>query len=296
MTEGTELDEIMAEAQTEPTPETETTTEQQTETASEDAGQSRDDKGRFAPKAETPPEQQEEQPQEPTTEPDEGKAGVPQAALHASRQREKESRQENEQLRNQLAQMQGQIELLSRSVNQPRPQVQQPQEQPQKVDFWADPDQWGQTLLSPIQQQLQQQHERTSRILAVQQHGQETVEGAYRAMGQAIQANPSMRGELQRIMQADHPFDELVRWHKQTEAMKTVGNDPEAWFTSRLEAMLSDPQQSAGLVERLRGTAATNTNRSAPVTQVPPSLNRMPGGTASSDMSDEALFSQAMSR
>lgn len=289
---GTELDEILAEPAT---PETETqgqTTQEIVTDTQQETGQTRDENGRFA-KAEKPEETQEQVQENAEEEHDAGDGKVPQQALHASRQKEKEARQEAETLKQQIAELRGQIQLLSQRPQQP----QTPKEETSAPDFWDDPTAFVQGALNPVQQQLQQQREQFSKMLAMQAHGQEAVDGAYKAFVEAAQANPgAYAGEYQSIMRSEHPYDALVQWHKRQQTLSRVGNDPEKWLEAELEKRLADPAQQAKIIERLKAAAATNTNRSNPVTNLPPSLNRLPAGgntAQDTDVSDEALFSFA---
>lgn len=107
-----------------------------------------------------------EQPGEPAAgEPDAGKPGsVPQQALHAARQGEREARQENEALKTRLAQLEGQMTAMSRQLQQP-PQPAQPRGTAQGPGFLGEPQRVRQRRSDPaLQQQVQQQHERTSRL------------------------------------------------------------------------------------------------------------------------------------
>lgn len=287
---GTELDEILAESAT---PENQEQTTQETITdAQQETGQARDENGRFAAKAETPAASQETA-QEPTTEEHADTGTVPQQALHASRQKEKEARQEAETLKQQIAELRGQVQLLSSRPQQP----QAPKEGAKSPDFWEDPTAFVQGALSPVQQQLQTQREQFSKMLAMQAHGQEAVDNAYKAFEQAARANPgAYAGEYQSIMRSEHPYDALVQWHKRQQTLQMVGNDPNEWLEAELEKRLADPAQQAKIIERMKAAAAANTSRSNPVTNLPPSLNRLPaGGNAAqdNDTSDEALFSFA---
>lgn len=273
---GNELEEILA---SENTQEQETTT---TETVN------RDDHGRFAAKAQPDIVEQPE-----VTEGNKPQGHIPPAAIADARQKARETTAENDTLRRELAELRGYVQSLSH-----RQQPQAPQEEAKPADFWDDPDGWGNKLVTPIQQQLQQQNERWSRRFAEQQHGAETVNAAYQALGQAMQAGePGAIAEFQRLKQSDHPFGEIVDWHKRQETMKTVGNDPNAWLEAEMKKRLADPAYQAQVLEMIRGTAANNTNRSAPVTSLPPSLNRLPSGgnaPADVDMSDTGIFAQAM--
>lgn len=284
---GTELDDILA------SDDTQETTQEQVETTTE--GQTRDEQGRFAAKAatETATEQSEVvEAQAEGTEPEHGK--VPQQALHAAREKAREKDQENEALKQQLAELRGQVQLLSQRSTQSQPA----KEEAKAPDFWEDPNAFVQGALTPVQQQMQQQREQFSKMLAQQAHGKETVDTAYQAFAQAAQANPStMAGEYQSIMKSDHPYDALVAWHKRQETLRTVGNDPNAWLEAEMEKRLADPAYQAKVLEKIKGAAAANLNRSAPVTSLPPSLNRLPAGgntAEDNDVSDAALFSHAM--
>lgn len=282
---GNELDEILASDDVQ-----EITQEQQPET--ESTGQTRDEQGRFATKAEQP-EQTQEQPEVTADEPEPEQGKVPQQALHAARQKAKEASTEAEQLRQQIAQMQGQIQML----NQRQAAPQKIEDAPKPVDFWESPDGYLESKLTPFQQQIQQQREQFSKMLAMQSHGAETVDSAYNAFVEAARANPqAYAAEYQSIMASEHPYDALVSWHKRQETLRMVGNDPNAWLEAEMEKRLQDPAYQAKVLERIKGTAAVN-SRSNPVTRIPPSLSRLPAGgntAADDDVSDAGIFSHAM--
>lgn len=274
MTDINELDEIMSGA------EDDSATEQTKEIKTEEVAEQPTAEAEGEPEIS---EQQDEQSSE------EGK--VPLAALHEARQREREAKQATEALQQQLATLQGQMQVLMQQRQQP----QTPQEPKQAPDFWENPDEYLKHQLDPVQQQIQQQREQFSMTLAIDKHGKETVEGAYQAMGQAMQmGDPTARAAYEAIMASPHPYGALVDWHKAQETQRTIGNDPQKWFEQELEKRLSDPAEQAKFLERIRGTAQGNVG-SQPQTSLPKSLAKVPGGTTSEgDMSDSALFSQAM--
>lgn len=285
---GTELDEILAEPAT---PENQEQATQETTTdVNQEAGQARDENGRFAAKAETTGEAAGQE-----TDEDHGAEDgkVPQQALHASRQKAREAAQEAETLKQQIAELRGQVQMLSTRPQQPLT----PKEEAKAPDFWEDPTAFVQGALTPVQQQMQQQREQFSKMLAVQAHGKETVDAAYQALGSQLQSgNPAAQAEYQTIMKSEHPFDALVGWHKRQQTLQMVGNDPNAWLEAELEKRLADPAQQAKIIERLKAVAAANTDRSNPVTNLPPSLSRLPAGgntAQDNDTSDAALFSFA---
>lgn len=282
---GTELDDILADngsQGTEPTP-------------SADTSVARDDHGRFAPKVEAQPVVDQGHPQNGETANAEAEHGnIPPAALAASRQKAREKEQEAEGLRSQLAAMQAQIELLSRQTTARQPAA--PVEPEKKADFWEDPDGYLKGALTPVQQQLQQQAERFSMRMAIKDHGREVVQEAYSALGAAMQAgDPSARAEYQRIKASDDPYEDIVQWHKRHQTLQRVGDNPDAWLEAEIEKRLADPTHQGKFLERIQATAQQN-SRSNPVTNLPPSLTRLPSGGNSTpgDMSDGSLFANAL--
>lgn len=285
-----ELDEIMSGASDAASANTaETTTTTVEAPASEAAGQPRDETGRFAshqsgqseaPAATTEPNAAEHQ------EP--GK-GVPVAALQAEREKARTARDEAEALRREIAELRGMV------TAQRQPASAQPAAEAAPATIWDNPDGYVDSRLTPIQQQLMDQREFLSETLAVQAHGAEAVDAAKKAIEQ-VAATPEGQQIIRKMMQSRHPFNDLVSWHKQQAAIQRVGNDPDAWLEAEMEKRLSDPTYQAQILERIRGSAAQNTSRTQPVTSLPPSLSRMPGGAnaaADNDMSDGSLFSHA---
>lgn len=282
---GTELDDILADNGSQEQ-------EQTQETATTETAVNRDEHGRFAPKA-GEPEVTAEQHVEGAEEP---AGNIPPAALAASRQKAREKEQEADQLRTQLAELRGQVDVLTRQTRQPQvaPKVEEPKPTP---EIWEDPNGFVQAALTPVQQAMQQQAERFSMRLAVKEHGKETVQAAYAALGQAIQAgDPSARAEYQRIKASDDPYEDIVQWHKRSQTLQKVGDDPDAWLEAEMEKRLADPAYQGKILERIQATASQNATRSNPNVKLPPSLTRLPAGgnaAAEADMSDAGLFSHA---
>lgn len=281
---GTELDDILAD-------EPQETTQEQTTT---DTSVARDDQGRFAQKVEAQPEVTAEPIALNVEElPNQEHGAIPPAALAASRQKARDFGQENETLKTQLAQLQGQVELLTRQ------QTQQPAApvEPEKAapDFWENPDAYLSGKLEPVQKQIETQRDQFSRMLAETAHGAETVGAAYAAFAN-VPESPARAAQYAAIKQAANPYAALVEWHQRHQTLQTVGSDPKAWLEAEIEKRLSDPAHQGKILERIRGTAQQNTNRSNPLTNLPPSLTRLPaGGNApgEADMSDAGLFSHA---
>lgn len=261
----------------------------------EPAPQPRDDSGRFA-------SQQVEQPvtieapaaeAQPAAEQAAPSGGnVPVGAVQDERQKRQAAQQRADDLEKQLAVMQGQISLLT----QQRQPAQQPQQEQQPVSIFENPDEYLKSQLTPVQQQVQEMREMIWEGQAAQTHGMEALEAAKKA-AEALFGKPEGHELHRRLTSGGNPFDHLVKWHKQQQAFAKVGDDPDAWLGAEIEKRLSDPAFLAQAIERARtGVAANPAARSQPVTQIPPSLNRLPAGgnqPADTDMSDGALFSHA---
>jgi len=250
---------------------------------------SRDELGRFAPKAgdQTPATAEPAQDQTPATTP-EPQRTVPLDALTAIRG-------ENRELKQQLQEMARRFSALEQRPVQPQ---QPPQPAAKPKDFWEDPNAFVAEQLTPIQQQLQASNLRTSKMLAVQAHGRDTVQEAFQALGEALQTTPQARFEYQQIMASDHPYDEMVAWHRKHQAMSRVGTDPDAWLEAEIQKRIADPAFQAKVLETARGSASANgQSQQQPLTSVPPSLSRIPTGgnvVTDADLSSEGLFRHAM--
>jgi hypothetical protein len=194
-------------------------------------------------------------------------------------------RAENRELKQMLQEMRQQIIA-------PPPK---PQEQPKPASFWDDPEGFLEQKLQQVAPRDDGTVRQVSEMLAVQEYGQETVDTAGQAMLDVVQKdpnNPVIRGEYQRIMSSRHPYKELVAWHKRHQTMSRIGDNPDAYVESEIEKRLADPQYQAKVLERIRGAASTQ----QPITQVPPSLGRIPtGGNVSLEgpTDDAGIFAYA---
>jgi hypothetical protein len=280
------LDEIMSEG-TAPEVIIDTTVVPTTTITTE--GQARDDAGRFAPKAgDTDHDAQqviEGQPQ----------GTVPQQALHAAREKEREAREDAASLRRELAEVRGQVSLLATQRQEPV----KPVEQAKPKAFWENPDDFLAERLAPVQQGLTQQKFDISRLLAEEKLGEDVVKAADDALGALMQANdPSVLGIQQRVMGSRHPYAELVKWHESHKAMSAIGNDPNAWQTQERERMRAELMAEYG-IEAPAATipAAQPSTTTKPLTKLPQSLSKLSGagnGNGEVDASDAGIFTHAM--
>lgn len=290
---NSELDDLLSDA---PAAD-DVTTEPTTPAATPDATttQPRDETGKFAAKGQEPPVANTPDPVTDGTQPpataDKPNNGVPVKAVQEERQKRQDAEASAEALRRELAEMRGQMQALMSQRQQPAQQ----QEEKQPASLWDDPDAYLKDQLTPVQKQMMEMREFVSENLAVQAYGAETVEAAKKAIEQAAHT-PEGQQTVQKLMQSRHPFDDLVKWHKQQETMTRVGSDPEAWLNAELEKKMDDPAFQAQFIERIRGAAA-NPNNPGTAVNLPPSLSGLPAGgnaSADNDVSDAALFSHAL--
>jgi hypothetical protein len=149
-------------------------------------------------------------------------------------------------------QRQNQALLAAMQGLRPPPPKQEPP--PPPPDFFDNPDAAFEYRLkqavAPIEQKLVEQHERNSAMMAVRDFGAETVQDAYKALAARVQQVGPQDPTYARIMQAPHPYDELVRWHREQTALTTYGADPKAYIEAEVERRVAErmgqqPQQAA---------------------------------------------------
>lgn len=259
------------------------------------AEQPRDEHGRFAAR------QAEQAQSEPQSEQPAAARQLPQgegAHVPSWRLREERERAEAAERRFQEAQAQWQRHLAELQSRMPKQETQVP-------DPFEKPNEFLEhglsQAVSPIKSQLGQLTEFYSRRDAIREHGQDTVNAAYKAIAEGLQArDPEAVAAYQRAMQSMDPFGDIVTWHQQRAVFQQIGKDPNAWFEKHLEERMKDPAFAGSLLGRIQqGAAATQPNGSArPIVKLPPSLNKVASAQSAAaddgDMSDDALFAHAM--
>jgi hypothetical protein len=93
--------------------------------------------------------------------------------------------------------------------------------------------------------------------MARQAHGDDIVSEARQAFLSAVGQNPMLQQQLQGQI---HPYDFVVKWHKQHKLMSEIGQDPEAWRKSEAEKI------RAQVLAELQGQGV----QPAPSSQQPP--------------------------
>ena len=191
-------------------------------------GQQRDGQGRFAGKEQTPAPGQADNAT--TQQP----GHVPIQALDAERGKRKETEERYEK---KLKELEDRIASLS------KPQQAAQQAQPvAPPEIFEDPDGYIRHQLTPVQQQMMDMREFVSENMAVTAHGADAVNEAKQAVEQ-VAATPEGQRVIAEMLQSQHPYDALMKWHKKQRAMAEVGDDPEAYFQRRLQEMQAAQQQ-----------------------------------------------------
>lgn len=285
MSVNSELDNILSDA-----PSVEQDAPAQTTAPTTDATVARDESGRFAPK--TAPSADVVEPAAHVAGQQQQNGNIPVAAIQAERDKRQEAQLEAEALRREIAELRGMVK-----AGQPAPT---PQEPKAPATLWDDPDAFLGSQLTPLQQQLQEMREELWENKAAATHTPEAVQSA-KAAAEALFGTPEGKQLHQQITAAGgNPFDNLVKWHQQQTALARVGSDPDAWLNAEIEKRLSDPAEQAKILDRIRnGAASIQATQLRPLTQLPPSLSRMPASSHQgddNDASDSALFSHAIKR
>ena len=190
------------------------------------------------------------------------------------------------------------VRLLEERLTQISAHLQQTQKQP---DFFENPDQATQTLIMRTLQPYAEETRKTlmamGRMVAGAVHGAEKVDEAERAFLEAREKGSLDPADYERVVNAPNRYDAAVQWHRRQAVLTSVGDDPQAWFDQKLEAMMNDPAFQAKLIEKTRASAAGKPQ----AIKVPPSLSKSTSvanaaGEPVGDMSDASLFAYAMKR
>jgi hypothetical protein len=106
-------------------------------------------------------------------------------------------------------------------------------QQPQQPEYVpTDPSGIIQYALAEQQRVAFNERLNTSELMARQAHGEDIVSEAQQAFLSAVGQNPMLQQQLQGQI---HPYDFVVKWHKQHKLMSEIGQDPEAWRKSEAE-------------------------------------------------------------
>jgi hypothetical protein len=216
-------------------------TPEPSESTADDAGQPRDDQGRFANKqpAESAPVEQPtgEQPAVPpavkSVEASVPPGHIPISAFVDMRLEAREAKRRADDFQRQLV------------------ELQKAKEQP-PVDFFQDPDAALAQRLTPFEQRLdavtQRLTLRASKAEAIAIHGKEAVAKMEQAIGEAMEAgDPEVVQQLRsQLIASDDPVGLAMSWHQRRSVMSEVGTDPVAYREKLRAEILAEIQANGG--------------------------------------------------
>lgn len=261
--------------------------------APQDSGTPRDERGRFAPRAEeravepSPAAPAPEAASQPPQRQAEDHAAIPTWRLRE----EAEARRTAEQRLNDL---QRQYEATQARLRQ----IEQSQQPQQEVpDVFENPQGFQSHITQTFEQKLRAQEVNFSMRLAHMQYKGDFDE-AYSAALRRREAGDM--ATIQSILNSQDPGEALVRWHRQQKLYEQTGGDLTAYLTKRQEELLEDEAFLARAAEKIRARGGQQAQSRPPVTQLPPSLNRLasaaPTTADDEDLSDGGLLKQALRR
>lgn len=233
---------------------------------------SRDERGRFAAKAEETASPQPEAPVEqaatPTPQPEpRDDHGIPSWRLKEEADAKREALERASRYEREVEEMRRALAALQQQAT-PKPEVPQ---------IWDNPDGYfdhrSREAIDPVKSEISQLREFYSQRDAIRTHGADAVKTAYVALDQAAKSgDPEALAAVSRVKSSMDPYGDIVTWHKKQTIFSTIGDNPDAFVEKQLEEKLKDPAYQAKLLERIRGQAQ---QRPSTVTPLPPSLNRM---------------------
>lgn len=230
----------------------------------------------------------------PAQAPQEQTHRIPLAEHLAERERRQQFERDLAEERRQRAELQRQLQDL-RNPRQP-------------IDVLANPQAFQETIeerFERMQREFSQQRHmdriNTSFSFAARQHGEDFTK-AFAALEEV--AAPQKGGDTMlrdRIVNSPDPGEAVMQWYRSRQILHESGGDlstyRERLLKEERERLAKDPEFRKQVIEGLRAEAASR----PPVTQMPPSLNRVPAAASNAgeddrDLGDSELFSYATSR
>jgi hypothetical protein len=242
------------------------------------------------------------------TEPPEG-GRVPSGKLREANEARRAAEAERDALKAEIekskgdtTQLKGQLDLVMREINDlkrggVRTEPPKPAEPKAVPDIFEDPKGFVEHITQGFQSELskrdaQQENMRVETSMAIAHaFHKDGFEKAFEAINKLNPQNPDDRVTVQRIYRSPNPGEALVAWHKRSQTLAEVGDDPAA-YRERIaketrEALMNDPEFKKQLVAELRGDAARGDNGSPRTeTRLPKSLHRAGGSNLGAERSD----------
>ncbi|MCS3725500.1 hypothetical protein [Bradyrhizobium betae] len=198
------------------------------------------------------------------------------------------------------AQLQQLTSILNGQRQSPQAVKEEPKAEPEVPDIFENPKGFVEHILgavqqavAPVRQDVRKNAVETSFALAHATH-KDTFGKAFEAINGLNPQNPDDRATVQRIYNSANPGEELVRWHKRSQALARFGEDPDA-AEARIredtrQALLKDPEFRKQLIADLRGEAAAGENGPArTTTRLPQSLARAGGSNLGVERGDHVV-------
>lgn len=199
--------------------------------------------------------------------------------------------------------------LMATLRQQPQPKAAEPTP---KVapDLFEQPTEFVNHLTEGFEAKLAQRDQQIEALrvegsmgIAHARHG-DTFSKAFDAVQKLDPRNPDNQVMVRRIMTSQNPGESLVQWHKRSETLSLVGDDPTKFLEQERakmrEGLMKDPEFRKQLMADLRSEAETaDGGRPRNVTRLPRSLNGATGNSARSadmavhDDSDQSVADSA---
>lgn len=201
-----------------------------------DAGQPRDDAGRFAPKPEGAPEPQATPQIEATPEPQASPQQVdPDANRHVPLRElkgERTKRQEAEaRAKEYETKLRAYEDLLLRQSQQSQPAQHAPQEQ--MPDPYTDPDGYLRAIMAETEHRQRTHIANLSEANARRTHGDKLIDEATQWAGQTGQA-------AQFFYKSADPYHDVVQSYRRYQALQQIGPDPDAYRAKVRQEVLAE--------------------------------------------------------
>jgi hypothetical protein len=244
-----------------------------------------------------PKEDKTKEPVAPKVDASEVQGRVPAGRLREANERARLVEAERDALKAQLDKATGdsrsvadQLTMLMREVAdlkrgpQAAPKVAEAPKAPVRPDIFENPDgvfdyvdKGVNDKITPLQTEIKNMRVENSMAIAHVVHKDAFV-SAWGAINKLNPDNPDDRAAVQRIYASPNPGEALVSWHKRSETLALVGDDPgkfiERTKAELRESLLKDPEFKKQMLADLRAEAETGDDgRPRTTTRLPRSLN-----------------------
>jgi len=232
-----------------------------------DAGQPRDERGRFAQKTEAE-----------VAADDQERA----RDAHIPSWRLREVTEAREAAERRAAEFERRAEEAERWRAQQERQAQQRQQQQQQtepVDPLADPDGYVRRIQDGVSNELRTMRLNFNLELAQVRHG-DVFNEAFDAFMTVAERNKQFG---QAVINGPNPGEAIVTWYRGQKTLHEIGGDPQAYRKKIEDELLANPEFQRRVVEHLRNGNAQTGNRPQSITKLPPSLSRAAGSSTTAD-------------